>query len=240
MSQDATDPGEWPALARKVRRWWLGPNFRQVAEIPELAEARQWAVRYLPLRDDPIYGVVQNLAERSYQELVGLADNLDRKADDLMKTAAALAAALAAAGRIVGASALLEHPRLILASVGCLVATLLLCARIRTPSDKARTLSIRSALTIADVGVDPSSAADEKLAPTHPDQPMGTQGVPGGAEAVGSLTENQLKAVIAATYDFASAGLEILLDWKEDQLRWATRLFTMALLLLILALARAI
>lgn len=231
---------KWSELGRVIRRWWSGPDLRRVAEIPELAEARRWAVRYIPLRDDPIYGVVQGLAERSYQELVALADNLDRKADDLMKTSAALAAALAAAGRIAGASALLEHPRLILASVGCLVATLLLCARIRTPSNKAAALSIRSVLAIADVGVDPSIAGIKGLELAHPDRPTGEHELPGDDESVGSLTENQLKAVIAASYELALAGLELLIDWKEDQLRWATRLFTLALLLLILALARAI
>lgn len=225
MSPGEARPDRRPGWGRMARLWWSGPDLRRVAGVPELAEAERWAGRYRPLRDDPIYGAVRGLAERSYGELAALADGLDRKADDLMKTSAALAAILAAAGRIAGASALEEHPRLILASVGCLVASLLICTQVRTPRNQAATLSIRDALAIADLGARP---------------PADRGGGPGDARSVGALTENQMQAVIAASYDYASVALRILVDWKEGQLRWATRLFVLALFILILALAVAI
>ena len=227
----------WPAILRRLRGWWSGPDLRRVADIPELAESERWAIQYLPLRDDPIYNAVRSLAERSYQELVDLADNLDRKSDDLMKTAAALAAALAAAGRIAGATALLEHPRMILASVSRLIITLLICARTRTPINKAGAMRVRTALQVADLGMASASApATNTASELATEEAVSSPGDRMLENRPGNSSENQMHAIVAASFEFASVGVQILIQWKASQLQWATNFFIAALVLLIAAL----
>jgi hypothetical protein len=221
------------------RYWWHPPDLDRMVEIGEdenLMAAYRWADEFAPTRNGVVYEAVLKHAENSYKEVTEVSANLDRKADDLMKISGAVGAALAAAGRIAGiTSALTSRP--VLLAVGCLVATMLICARARKPVKKIVPMTVKAAMEVAeksglpyipdeeeDVEDDagPDSADRETTAvawsPTPPDVLPSTA---------------QMKATIAASYHWAIAGTQYVIDWKARLITAATLVFCIGLILLV-------
>lgn len=234
--------GLWQAILfpfrksyRWARYWWHPPDLDRMVETKEdenLNDAYGWAGAYVPTRNGVVYEVVLKHAENSYKEVTEISATLDRKADDLMKISGAVGAALAAAGRIAGISQALTSRPIVLA-VGCLVATMLICARARKPSKKIVPMTVRTAIELAEMSglkyiPDEDEEADEKADQIGP-EPSWTPQPP---ELVPS--PNQVKATIAASYHWAVTGTKYVIEWKARLITVATFAFCLGLILLVL------
>jgi hypothetical protein len=245
--------------------WWHPPNIEWPHEDPDLAAADEWASRYIPARESDVYGAVLGFAERTYDETNSLTDILDKKADDLMKIAGVVGAALAAGGRIEGASEFLKSSRYLHLAIGSLIFTMLVCARARKPAKRTVPMTIRTALVVTDTSVIPPGETDNEPANIDSPTPALELGV-GGDEAMREEaanenegagtdgnemdqdldrgqakkrpTKTQMEAGIAASYHYATVGIQMMNDWKARQLSRATFLFCSGLILLMLAFLR--
>ncbi len=178
-----------------------------------------------------VYEAVLKHAESSYKEITEISINLDKKADDLMKISGTVGAALAAAGRIAGISNALNS-RPVMLAVGCLVVTMLICARARKPSKKVVPMPVKRLIQVAETSAlgyipDEDEEAEEVTTPNVPD-PVWTPSPP---ELL--PTPNQVKATIAASYHWATAGTEYLIEWKARLITAATFTFCVGLILLV-------
>ena len=76
------------------RDWFVAPAFHDDADFQN---AVLWAREFTPERDKESYSVACEHAKRKYDQTVAHFDALDKKADDLMKTAVTIAALLVGA-----------------------------------------------------------------------------------------------------------------------------------------------
>jgi len=174
--------------------WWAPPPLQ---DNPEYQAADEWTLDYMPT-DKEVYEPVLHFAERQYDQMVKLAENLDKKADDLMRTAGTIGAALLTAATLLLGSG---RATLVLPAVVCLVLVVIAAARIRGPVALTVPMSARDLLNVAD----------------H--------------ELI--RTANQVEGAAAASLNFATVGMKLAVDWKAGQLRRATALFCISLVLLI-------
>jgi hypothetical protein len=220
-----------------LRSWWHPPDLNYLVEIgkdKDLKNAYEWAGDYAPTRNGEIYEAILDFAEKSYEEMVNVSDGLDKKADDLMKISGTIGAALAAAGRISGASALLSS-RPVLFSVGSLVFTMLICARTRKPVKKIVPMTIKAAIEVAECGVLPyvateiGDAGTVEATATTPSEDPGVVIIPLPVHP----SALQVKATIAASYHWATVGTQYVIEWKAKQIGRATFAFCLGLVLLV-------
>jgi len=213
-----------------IKSWWHPPDLDRMVEIGEnegLKEAYNWADNYSPERNGDVYDPVLSYAQKSYDEMVEIADNLDKKADDLMKISGAVGAALAAAGRISGASTVLASP-LVLVAIGCLVFTMLVCARSRKPMRKVVPLTVRAAIEVVEQSALPPVPLENGAPEAEAPEDESVQ-----APRLVHPTGFQVKAVIAASYHWAIVGTQFVIEWKATQISRATFLFCLGLILLV-------
>jgi len=230
VDMPADEPREswrWPDQPYWLRwsywkTWWFAPKIDVLGSSSTYDAAQEWAKRYLPTRDDDIYSAILKHAEGHYQLSLDMVNALDRKADDLMKFAGVIGAAIATAGRIAGMNGIVSGSRLFPLSVASLVVTVLIAARTRRPATMATALDISAAIEIADVSTVPPVVSDPPVDPSDWPPP----------------TKFQFEAALAASYHAAATGLLVVIDWKASQLRRATFFFCLGMVLLALVYLR--
>lgn len=125
------------------KEWLLAPDLRLDAPY---REAVNWTREFTPQPDKDSYSVAYEYAKRKYDQSVAHFDALDKKADELMRTAVTIAALLVAAikaldvdvtGWVIGASL-------------AFLATVILAAITRRPTLQATPGSVREVLDFVD------------------------------------------------------------------------------------------
>jgi hypothetical protein len=219
-----------------VRRWWHPPDLDRMVEVGEdkdLKEAYEWAEHYAPTRNAEVYEAVLKHAENSYKEVTEVSTNLDKKADDLMKISGTVGAALAAAGRIAGISTALTS-RPVLLAVGCLVITMLICARARKPVKKIIPMTVRTVMEVVELSslpFIPEEGEDEGESDSAGGETPTSAWTPPPPNVL--PTTVQIKATIAASYHWAIAGTQYVIEWKARLITFATLTFCIGLVLLV-------
>ena len=225
-----------------LKSWWHPPDLDHIVEIGEnedIKKAYDWAEAFSPTRNSEVYEAILEFAEKSYAEMTHISDGLDKKADDLMKISGTVGAALAAAGRISSATAWLTSRPLMFA-IGCLVFTMLVCARARKPMKKVVPMTIKAAIEVAEQSALPYLATETggkgtiEAAAQDPGEASGVVIIPLPVRP----SALQVKAVIAASYHWATVGTQYVIEWKAQQIKRATIAFCSGLVLLVYAFLR--
>ena len=208
------------------------PNMDKLLEIGnnrDLKAAYEWAAGYAPIRNGLVYDAVLDYAKDSYKDITEVSDVLDKKADDLMKTSGAIAAALAAAGRIPSVQAVLTSWP-VLTAITCLVVAMILCANARRPVKKVVPMTVKAVLEIVELSSLPF-VSDEEDDESENNESSTLLWTPARAEV--NPTKTQIKAIIAASYYWAIAGTQFTIEWKATLLKLATFFFCVSLIILV-------
>jgi len=137
----------WPILPFWLtwvwwRTWWFPPI---IQDDPLYRETDAWALDYTPSKKDDVHSPVLQFAERRFDQMVKATENVDKKADDLIRTASTIGAALVAATKIFAAS----NAFLISPTVMFLVLATIVASRARTPMFHSQPHSVRTLINVA-------------------------------------------------------------------------------------------
>jgi hypothetical protein len=102
----------WRSRLTLVRDWinsWRRPPDPRTSE--GFLETRQWALDYIPPREDEVYAIALDYAEKRYEEMLNLSEALDKKLDDLARTSLAIGVLIATVARVLGAETPLGRSR---------------------------------------------------------------------------------------------------------------------------------
>ena len=136
--------GEWTWL----KKWWQPPE-----NLKGLNETERWATTYGALRDqdDGAYSLTMDYAKERYDEIVRVSESLDKKLDEIAKTALTIGTIVAAVARIEGLdTALLGSPMAPWAVI-LLMLTVILANMARRPNKSWKPMSARTLLEVADL-----------------------------------------------------------------------------------------
>jgi hypothetical protein len=195
------------SIGAYVQRCWYPPDVEDYEADERHREEVEWGDQYLPERDSETYPTVAKYAERYYEQMLSVSDGLDKRFDDIIKTAAALGAILAAIARVAGSNMLL-YVDWLLPSIALFLLAVILSARGRRPATMKTPITPRLLLKLVE-----HSLMNEADPESHP-------------------TERQVQATIAATYHVAADGMNVLNKWKAEQLKRTTFCFCFGLALL--------
>lgn len=135
-----------PGFVDRMSEWlnsWVMPDLDR---NPNVREAEKWVADYNPKQKPELYSIVLKFSEQRYEQTLKIYDSIDKKADDLMRTAGALGAALVAAAKLLDMS----QPRAIVPAVGFLVISVIIAARSRWPAESKTPMSARDYFQVAD------------------------------------------------------------------------------------------
>jgi hypothetical protein len=181
---------------------WYVPDLTWVSAPPFESDASYlaavaWAREFSPEAGKDSYSAALQHANQKYSTSLGHFDALDKKADDLMRTAVTVAALLVAAVKAFD----VEMSGWMVAAFLCFLAAVVVSAIARRPGLQATPGEIREVL--------------------------------GFAEDFRISDRFQVEALVAASLHCAVVGMEPAIRWKSDQLRRATVLFVVGVLLLL-------
>jgi hypothetical protein len=127
--------------------WWPKENFEG------LDQTEQWALTYGALRDDSdqAYSLAREYAQERYDELVALAEGLDKKLDELARTALTIGTIVATVARVMGLDTALTHSPLAAAAIVCSAAAVIVAAVARRPNKTLMPMNARTLLEAADL-----------------------------------------------------------------------------------------
>jgi hypothetical protein len=137
--------------------WWSPPQF---VNHPIFRENEQWALDYMPSDKPEVHSVVLQFAESRYDQICDVFEKLDKKADDLIRTAGAIGAALVAAAKFVEVG----RPSLVAPAVACLVLASIVATRARGPALLTLPIHVRDLLKVADLEIVESKGQVEAAA----------------------------------------------------------------------------
>lgn len=136
-----------PGARRWIGSWWHPP-------APEAAvgfiETRQWALDYIPLREGDDYALVLEYAEKRHEEMLGLSAEMDKKLDDLARTALAIGVLVATAARVLGVNSDFGRSSLLTGAVVAFAASVLVAVWARRPTIYTTPMEIRGLLKVVD------------------------------------------------------------------------------------------
>ncbi|WP_165227115.1 hypothetical protein [Aquisphaera insulae] len=113
-------------------------------------ETRQWALDYIPRREDEIYDLALKYAENRYEEMLKLSEILDKKLDDLARTSLAIGVIIATVARVLGANTPLGRSSLLIWAVISFALSVLVAVWSRGPTTYGTPLEIRNLLKVVD------------------------------------------------------------------------------------------
>jgi len=125
------------------RRMWKLPNLDKDAWV---REAEQWVNDYTPMNKPELYSVALKYAEQRYEQATQAYESMDKKADDLMRTAGTLSAVLVTLAKLFE----MTRPITIVPAVICLVASVILAARVRWPMDFRTPMDTQNLMLVVD------------------------------------------------------------------------------------------
>ena len=175
--------------------FWYPPS---LDESVVYQRAKDWVEEYRPTASiDAVYAPSLKFAEKRYEQALKLTDGLDRKSDDIVRTAGVIAGVVAAAARISGAgvSDMTKISLYVIVALGVFVLAVLLAVRARAPADLATPMEVKDVLMVAEF-----QQFDPEAGPTGP------------------TTVPMLEAATAASYHLAVIGMDVINDWKARQL----------------------
>ncbi len=201
---------------RKAKSWageWLGPP--DIVKQEWFINEDKWALDYFPPRDDESYKVTLAYAESRYKASLDLSTDLDKKLDDLVRTAATVGTIIATVIRFLGTDNPFKDSKLLVPSLVCFGVTVLVAAWSRRPAKIRTPAKIRGVLMVTDK---PSYRALS------------------GEQMWAFLSEQKLKGLLTSSYHIAEVGTNDVNEWKAKQLRRATIFFCVGIVLLFLML----
>jgi hypothetical protein len=188
------------------KTWWSPPVYLNESRFRDV---ERWALDFMPEQDEKdLYAPILIFSERYYERALKSTENLDKKADDLIRVASAIGAALAATAKIAGASKAV----VMLPAIGLLILTIIIATRARLPAFQATPIDIRTLIEIA------------KHESSHK-----VLGILGELNRVSIQSKGQVEQIIAATIQCAVVGVQLLNDWKAKQIERASTLFCLAM-----------
>lgn len=125
------------------KEWLLPPDLEQDAPY---RDAVGWAREFTPEADKDSYSVAYEYAKRKFDQSVAHFDALDKKADELMRTAATIAALLVAAIKALDVNV----TGWMIAAFALFLLTIILAAITRRPTLQATPGSVREVLDFVD------------------------------------------------------------------------------------------
>jgi hypothetical protein len=142
------------------QRWVLSHVMPPGVEIVT-AEDSKWATGYLPQRDDDVYGVVVQYAEKQYYSILNYFDAVDKKVDEHLRFMTTLIGAVTAlaASKVVG----FEHPVLTVLGLSVVAVAVLAAMAARTPVTSSFPMTPRALLDVADQCSKPTKAQVESV-----------------------------------------------------------------------------
>ncbi len=199
----------WKRFERRAGSWLNPPDIDKQAWF---IEEDNWVLDYFPVRDDESYKVTLDYAEKRYKAALDLSAELDKKLDDLVRTAATIGTIIATVARVLGPSLASENPfkhqKLLVLSLFFLTLTILIGAWSRRPAKIRTPVKMRGILMLVD---------------------KQSYRTPGGEQMWRFLSEEQIKGLLTSSFHVAEIGTNELNDWKASQLVRATSLFCLGI-----------
>jgi hypothetical protein len=144
----------WRGL--RVRAWiWLRSWI--YAPLPQFDSATlaatQWALNYAPRGSEEVYTRIAEFSKSQYTQTVTTYDNLDRKADELIRLTTTISRAIvtAAASKFVA----FHHPWTAYTALLPIAASVFVAMRARTPGGTAIPITPGDLLAVADIDLQP-------------------------------------------------------------------------------------
>lgn len=199
--------------ARQAAGDWLFPP--DIDKQEWFIDEDKWALDYFPPREDDSYRITLEYAEKRYKACLDLSADLDKKLDDLVRTAATVGTIIATVMRFLGTDNPFRDSKLLIPSLICFGVTVLVAAWSRRPTKIRTPAKIRGVLVVTD----------------KPSYIKGT-----GEQIWGYLSEGKIKALLTSSFHLAEVGTNEVNEWKAKQLRRATIFFCVGVVLLFLML----
>lgn len=187
-------------------------------------DAEQWIREYMPCGGtEGSYASALKFSKDQYDQSLKLTESLDKKSDDIIRTAGVIAgvvatvAKLSISGNAPGgltavnlAEASGSGSTGIAVSVGCLVFSVMIAVRARAPAELSTPMDGRTALAVVEFRrIDP------------------------GGGPVGMTPIHVVEATTAATYHYATIGMNVINSWKARQLDRASNAFILGIVILL-------
>lgn len=137
-----------------MKSWIYAPQHQLDADF---AAAELWARQYSPVGQPDTYEVIHEFSQKQYDMRVGLAEALDKKADDLMRFVVLIVGAIVAAAstrliRIESSAAL----ALAILAILAFLASVGIAAIARIPAELSAPMTAQEILAVADSAVLPT------------------------------------------------------------------------------------
>jgi hypothetical protein len=141
-----------------LRSWILAPSPQfDSATIT----ATNWALDYAPKGNEDVYPLIAEFAEHQYTQMVASYDNLDRKADELIRLTTTISGAIltAAATKFVA----FHYPWVASLALAPTALSVLVAIRARTPAGVSTPITPRDLLAVADLDMKPTAHQVESV-----------------------------------------------------------------------------
>jgi hypothetical protein len=190
------------ASGRWLSTWWHPPD-----NLLGLLETEEWVYGYASPREDEdgAYSLAMEYASKRYEEIAKIAEALDRKLDDLGRTALTIGTIVATVARIAGFPGGLMRSPLMIGAIALSALTVIVGSVSRRPTQSRMPMNPRTLLEVVDLPA--------------------------------RLPKSKIEGVAAASYHYALIGMTFVTEWKAKQLKRATWLFCLSLVLIVALLA---